>query len=521
MHPSFASSQGVAAMSMPQRRKFRPQLECLEDRLAPAKFTVTTKLDVVDDNDGKISLREAITKANQSSGADTVVLGQGVYLMQLAGLDSNNVAGDFDIFGGSLTLRGAGAGKTVIDAQQLNGVFQVIGSTPSSIRVVFQGLTIRNGLRTSTFGGGGILVSNADLVIRDSVITGNRTSGPGGGISNKYGPGTGNVTLIRSTVSGNVSGDDGGGIYVRAFGSDPVPTSTLTLSKCTVRRNIADLSGGGIWAGTANLTSSTVSGNAAGFFGGGIYASTANLTNSTVSGNTAGTAGGGIWASTANLTNSTVSGNTAGRFAGGIDAGTANLTNSTVSGNTAGTRSGGIAAGTANLTNSTVSGNTAGTEGGGIWALRGSFLNSTIAENIAATGGGIYRSGTSGTFSVKNTLIALNLVAFGGTGPAVNGEFTSLGHNLIGDGSGNNDFGINFDILGTTANPIDPKLGALKSNGGRTKTHGLLAGSPAINAGDNNVVDPISGQTLKTDQRGAPFKRKVGPKVDIGAFERQ
>jgi hypothetical protein len=36
----------------------------------------------------------------------------------------------------------------------------------------------------------------------------------------------------------------------------------------------------------------------------------------------------------------------------------------------------------------------------------------------------------------------------------------------------------------------DPKLGPLMNNGGPTFTQALLAGSPAIDAGDDSVVDP-------------------------------
>jgi hypothetical protein len=73
--------------------------------------------------------------------------------------------------------------------------------------------------------------------------------------------------------------------------------------------------------------------------------------------------------------------------------------------------------------------------------------------------------------------------------------------------------------VGTAANPIDPKLGPLVNNGGKTKTHALLAGSKAIDAGDNIGIPA-------TDQRGFGFPRKKDgngdgiPRVDIGAFER-
>jgi hypothetical protein len=73
--------------------------------------------------------------------------------------------------------------------------------------------------------------------------------------------------------------------------------------------------------------------------------------------------------------------------------------------------------------------------------------------------------------------------------------------------------------VGIAANPIDPKLGPLASNGGPTKTMALLAGSKAIDAGDNAGAPA-------TDQRGAGFPRKKDGNfdgsaiVDIGAFER-
>jgi len=48
---------------------------------------------------------------------------------------------------------------------------------------------------------------------------------------------------------------------------------------------------------------------------------------------------------------------------------------------------------------------------------------------------------------------------------------------------GGND--INGNQIGTQSTPIDPKLGALQNNGGKTFTHALLNTSPAIDAGNN------------------------------------
>jgi hypothetical protein len=65
--------------------------------------------------------------------------------------------------------------------------------------------------------------------------------------------------------------------------------------------------------------------------------------------------------------------------------------------------------------------------------------------------------------------------------------------------------------------PLDPKLGPLQNNGGPTFTQALLAGSPAIDAGDDSVLGaPFN---LTTDQRGPGFGRKVCAHVDAGAYE--
>ncbi len=55
-------------------------------------------------------------------------------------------------------------------------------------------------------------------------------------------------------------------------------------------------------------------------------------------------------------------------------------------------------------------------------------------------------------------------------------------------------------------------LGPLAPNGGPTRTHALLPGSPAIDAGSN----PLG---LTTDQRGTGFPRVLGGTADMGAHE--
>ena len=277
--------------------------------------------------------------------------------------------------------------------------------------------------------------------------------------------------------------------------------------------------------GGANLTLNAVTvtrGNTSGRGGGINNAGTLLLTNSIVSANTAvGNDGGGISSiqnTTLTLLNSTVSGNTSGRLGGGIatENGTFSLTDSTVSGNT-GVIGGGIFNnnGTFSLTNSTVSGNTAQQDGGGIYSNATLNLTSvTVAFNSSeiSSGGGVYAEGRAADLS--NTIVAKN------TGSDFSGAISSTSSfNLIGDGSGMS--GITNGTGGNQVG-IDPKLNpTLAFNGGKTLSHALLAGSPAIDRGLNTLA---VGQT---DQRGTGFARiRDGngdgtPTIDIGAFEVQ
>ncbi len=231
------------------------------------------------------------------------------------------------------------------------------------------------------------------------------------------------------------------------------------------------------------------------------------------------------------------------------------LEDSTVENNsTMGTRSvgGGIYAlvGNVTITRSVISGNsTAGSEavGGGIW-VNGtlSASQSTISNNTTsgatAHGAGIYTS--SSVTLTRSTVTNNRLLADGANGGGIYVYVIGLNQGMLLDhsilsanrdsSSYDNFFGdtrisklvdyslVGTDVLtfGTASNYIesnDPLLGPLAHNGGLTKTHPLLAGSPAINAGKPGlVVNPN-----EFDQRGTPFRRIVGGRIDIGAFELQ
>ena len=114
----------------PRPRRFVPRLVPLEDRLAPAAFTVTTKFDLLDPADGKLSLREAISRTNANPGPDTITLPAGVYKTTRSGYESSNLAGDFNIQD-SVTIWGASAATTVVDGGRLDRVFDIFGPRPA------------------------------------------------------------------------------------------------------------------------------------------------------------------------------------------------------------------------------------------------------------------------------------------------------------------------------------------------------------------------------------------------------
>ncbi len=247
------------------------------------------------------------------------------------------------------------------------------------------------------------------------------------------------------------------------------------------------------------------------------------LTNSIITGNTA-VRGAGIAidnSGIANISNTTISGNSAG-YGGGVYArngANVTITNSTISGNSANNTNGpggGVLSNgnttTTTILNSTIYGNSARTRGGGVYSLSSNVIirNTTISGNSANAGGGVYKSGL-GVVNVTSTIIAQNV-----TNKDIGGSaFTSGGNNLIGNPGTITNFvnAVNGDIVGTSVNPIDAKLGILQNNGGNVFTQALLAGSVAINSGSNP-------NNLLTDSRGIGFIREVN-QIDIGAFEVQ
>ncbi|MFO0907148.1 MAG: choice-of-anchor Q domain-containing protein [Isosphaeraceae bacterium] len=261
---------------------------------------------------------------------------------------------------------------------------------------------------------------------------------------------------------------------------------TARLEKVIINSG-SDYSGGGVQnAGLLTIVSSTLSGNT-GETGGAVYNSgVLTLSACTVISNTARSGGGVYNGGRFAALGTTFSGNSAD-FAGGAltNFNSFSIVNSTFSGNSTLGYGGAVSneqlvdGATLEITSSTFSGNS--------------------ANNL---GDSIFNLVTSDPLVLNNTLVA-------GTSDLLSGTFTGS-NNLVQDGSGTG-------LTGTVV--ADPLLGPLADNGGPTRTHAILPGSPAINAGSNALALDPQGNPLTTDQRGPTFPRIKMGTVDIGAYE--
>ncbi len=439
--------------------------------------TTTDELDS-DFSPGDLSLREAIMLSNASGNPNEGF----TFAASTNGTPFNLTLGQLTI-SANVTITGNGAANTIIDAQTDSRIFDIA----ANVTVTLNGLALRNG-RTfgtnvpntaSTFSGGAIR-SSGKLTINQSTLTGNSTSGfdaQGGAIYN-----SGQLFVNQSTLSANTTTGNGshGGAIFSAIGALTVTDTTLSGNSATG----TGASGGAIYVLRDEVT----------------------INRSTISGNSASQGGGGIFFVGTNVIN----------FNRLI------VMQSTISGNSS-------------------LGTTAPGGGGGIGGQFGEvfLLQSTVTANVSNHpngGGGIYLD--SSPAIIRNSIIAGNIAAEFGPdirqSPDLNDQF-AIHNSLVGRHNGlRASLGqvpdINGNYIGgdTPATAINPLLAPLANNGGRTQTHALQLGSPAIDHGLNSwAVDPTQSgsQPFTSDQRGQPFTRildsdgKGATVVDIGAFE--
>jgi len=209
-------------------------------------LVVTTNSDTSTNTDGLTSLREAINYASTGTFSSTPEIT----------FDSSKVTGTITLNGNSLnitssvTITGPGAGALTISGNNKSQVFSVsgggfgLGFGSSSRNVAINGLTI-------TQATGSAISNSSNLSLTGCTLSGNTTTGQGGGAINNY---YGTLTMTGCTLSGNTA-SSGGAIYTN---------NIATLTGCTLSGNTAT-NGGAIYNnyGTATLSNSTLLNNSA------------------------------------------------------------------------------------------------------------------------------------------------------------------------------------------------------------------------------------------------------------------
>lgn len=547
----------MAYFSKPNVRKLR--CEALEARRLLAVVTVDTVDDVIDFNDGKTSLREAIFATNTVPGADEINFdfgfdGPATILLTQGELQITD----------SLTINGPGAEMLTIDASgndptpsednsdgtavfdvlrvrgfqtprvEISGV-RIVGADASFGAINNQGsLSVFETTIADNFSAG--IWSDGSLAVRSSVISGNLGSGI-------YADGE--LQVFASVIHGNTV------VGIEAEGNLSLQSSDVTQNgyggirshgraevlNSQISGNTSPMPGGGIsHSGDLILKSSTVVGNTSeGGGGGGIFSphGSVDMNDTVVARNTTNRNGGGILAeSQLSISDGEITDNLAGLGGGGIASfDQLQIVTTTVSGNRALGGAGIYSRGAVYVGRSTLLGNVASDSGGGILTVVDFFdeaiiSNSTISSNVAQRdGGGIWSDGST---TIEGTTIAGNLVGENhagvgrGGGIFANEGLLSLHHTIVAGniaGESNDIAGIinsSYSLIGSGAD----FLGPLADNGGPTLTHALLPGNPAIDAGDP-ALRPGGPGVTEFDQRGNPYQRVSGSRLDLGAVELQ
>lgn len=527
-------------------------------------------------------LRTAISDFNAGSTDATIAMAAGTYTLTGSALENANAEGDLDITrsSGSITIEGAGASTTIIDANFVDRVLHVAGS--SALTVTLRNVTLRNGSTNDsgaqvTVGarGGGILNdSGATLVLEDVVVEDCTAAGQDGSSSipsdpglNAFGGGifhdSGSLTLLRvavrdNTAQGGNGGEanlgtgatggaggngEGGGVYIAG--------GTAVISFSTLDNNSAVGGAGGDGDGGISRGSSGSNGGSGGQGGsgrsGGLFsnATTIQITSSTISSNQAGGGAGGDGGNGGDGFFSGGDGGTGGAAGDGeggafsSDSGSITLRNLTLSGNvvsgaTGGAGgAGGVGIGSSGFGGDGGDGGSGGQgRGAGISGAGGTLTiqNCTIAGNAASSGaGGVGGAGGAGSSGAGADGTVGAAASSTGRGIYSAGATISIESTILADHGG-------ADVSGTitaSASLIEDISEGTILPGATANVTGVDPGLAALadNGGPTLTQAITSGSPafntgsnpagLTSDQRGSGFYRVRDGQADIGAFEVQ
>ena len=240
-----------------------------------ATHIVTTTADVVDENDGVLSLREAIALANADADADTITFAAGVSSATIVLTSELAITADLTIDG---DIDGDNKADVTISGNDASRIVNITGATTD---VALKSLTLTNGY-SADHGGAVRAWDVGKLTILDTTIENSKSDSYGGAIR-VFGA---EVEIVNSLIDHNVSGEEGGGLFM----SD----SDATIVNSTFYYNEATNGGGGIstWTSNLDIYNSTIVNNWSALegSGGGIgdLGSTITVANSVIAVNVSG-----------------------------------------------------------------------------------------------------------------------------------------------------------------------------------------------------------------------------------------
>jgi predicted outer membrane repeat protein len=227
------------------------------------------------------ALIDAVTLANSTSAADTLVLAGGcTYTLTSA---HGGLTDGLPVITTPIEMIGP---ATITRSSLLP--FRIAEVSPTGSLTLTTSVILTNG---SAAGDGGAILNHGAVTLTNSTLINNTATGNGGGLANADTPsGTAPAaTFTRSPVFTNTALLNGGGIYNGTRGT--LTTTGVSGSPMSVLGNKATLNGGGIAAvnSTATtLTQTAVTVNSAGLTAGGVYrqGGTMTTTNSPITANT-------------------------------------------------------------------------------------------------------------------------------------------------------------------------------------------------------------------------------------------
>jgi len=250
---------------------------------------------------GKCTLRAAVLTANFTAGADTIIVPAGTYTLTLpdVGNDYNGYSGDLNAQE-DLTIEGAGAGKTIIQASTTGastGVTRLFDVRAAGATLTLTGMTLRYAKASSS--GSVLLIPGHDqsAVLSNVTIESNDADAT---VITSYGPLTITDSVIRNNSGSSrlidagdeltikrttISGNDTGQSTIRMQGGHKLLIERSTLSGNTSTSGTVLDVGGNSDASTMTLRNSTLASNTAWaiVYGGG--ASSLTIRSTTIAGN--------------------------------------------------------------------------------------------------------------------------------------------------------------------------------------------------------------------------------------------